>query len=571
MYRQPSSVTRAGVPRRRGLMALVAAAAVLITMMASLSPSTAQESTGSDFWIAFDSNNTSGAQLTVFISGDTATSGTVTPKGETPIAFTVSPGAVTSVSIPTSFELTALDGVEDKGIRVQADAPVSVYGLNRLQFTTDAFLAIPTESAGTSYRVLTYTPTGGASGGLGIVATADGTTVTITPSVAVGARAAGVPFDIALAQGQTYQLAGSGDLSGSTITSNLPVSVYGFAACANIPPGTAYCDHVVEQLPPTSAWGTSFLSVRLANRIKGDTYRVLADENDTVVTVDGTAVATLAAGEFFEGVVPGDAVAPANTGIAITTSKPSLVAQYSNGTNYDSVPSDPFMMLIPPFEQFLSSYTITTPATGFDTNFVNLVVPTAGIGDFRLDGAPVAASAFNPIGATAFSSAQVPVALGSHTVANSSPFGVFVYGFATDDSYGYPGGYGLSPVAAAADLTLDQPAYTALVNDQICPVATVTDRAGNPLAGITVTFAVDNPTVTATAVTNDAGQATTCFTSATVANGTLTATAGLAIGTLTTTATVAFTEPVPPTTVPTPTVPQPPAARPIRAQPTFAG
>ena len=332
----------------------------------------------------------------------------------------------------------------------------------------------------------------------------------------------------------------------------------------------AFCDHVVEQLPPTSAWGTSFLSVRLANRIKGDTYRVLADEAGTVVTVDGVDVATLGAGEFFEGIIPGDAVAPANTGVSITTSKPTLIAQYSNGTAYDGVQSDPFMMLIPPFEQFQSGYTITTPASGFDTNFLNVVVPTATIADFRLDGAPVDASAFSPIGSTAFSSAQLPVSLGSHNVDNSAAFGVFVYGFAQDDSYGYPGGYRLSPVAAVANLTLDQSAYSAVVNDQICPVATVTDGNGAPLAEVTVSFVVDNPAVTESAVTNAAGQATVCFTSATVANGTLTATAGLTIGALTATATVAFTEPPPPTTTPATTVPAP-VAQPIVARPTFAG
>jgi hypothetical protein len=547
---------------RRATLVLATVAALVLTLTIAPAPAgAAQETRGTDFWIAFDRNYSGNPELTIFISGDTATSGEVTPFGMAAIPYSVTPGAVTSVPVPSSLMIDVDNAVSDKGIHVTAGAPVSVYGLNRIQFTTDAFLAIPTEDAGTQFRVLEYA--GGSPGGAGIVATQDGTVVTINPVAAAGANPAGVPFDVNLNTGQTYQLAGDDDMSGSTISSNKPISVYGYNPCTNIPPGFAFCDHIVEQLPPTSAWGTSFLSARLANRAKGDTYRILADQDGTVVTINGTEAATLGAGEFFEAIVPGDAVTPSNTGVAITTSKPALVAQYSNGTSFDGVQSDPFMMLVPPFEQFQSGYTVTTPASGFSTNFINVVVPTASIGDFTLDGATQDPAAFAPIGTSGFSSAQFPVALGSHNLDGSSPFGVFVYGFAQDDSYGYPGGYRLSPVAAAATLTLDQPAYSQFVGGNICPIATVRDDGGNPLEGITVSFEVDSPAFSGTGVTNAAGQTNVCFTSAAVTAGTLTASAGLSIGTLTATATVEFIE----EEVVVPVVP----AQVVRIQPTFTG
>ncbi|HZC03371.1 MAG TPA: hypothetical protein VE844_19065 [Gammaproteobacteria bacterium] len=43
-------------------------------------------------------------------------------------------------------------------------------------------------------------------------------------------------------------------------------------------------------------------------------------------------------------------------------------------------------MLIPPFEQSLASYTVTTPASGFSTNFINIVAPAAAVGAITLDG-----------------------------------------------------------------------------------------------------------------------------------------------------------------------------------------
>ena len=217
------------------------------------------------------------------------------------------------------------------------------------------------------------------------------------------------------------------------------------------------------------------------------------------------------------------------------------MAQYSNSTTYDGITSDPFMMLVPPFEQFENSYTVTTPASGFDINYVNVVVPTASISSFKLDGATQSASAFAPIGSSGFSSGQFSVALGSHTLSDTDNFGVFVYGFAPADSYGYPGGYTLAPVASVSSLKLDKPAYTAATGAKICPVATVADSNGNPLAGVTVTFKVDKPTAaTLTAATDASGHASVCFTSTVAGTGTLTASAGVQASLLTATASVSW-------------------------------
>src|SRR3712207_7127105 len=54
-------------------------------------------------------------------------------------------------------------------------------------------------------------------------------------------------------------------------------------------------------------------------------------------------------------------------------SKPILIAQFSNGSTFDGVTSDPFEMHIPPFEQFQTGYTVTTPASGFRVNFINII------------------------------------------------------------------------------------------------------------------------------------------------------------------------------------------------------
>lgn len=474
----------------------------------------AADSKGTDFWLTFPGNLNTGTTLTLFITGDVATTGTVSIASLSFNApFTVTPGAVTSVIIPAGAELFDSDVIANNGIHVTAGQEVTVYGLNRLQSTTDAYLALPTDVLGTQYINLGYlnTEMNSVMGTqFALVGTVNGTVVTITPSVTAGTRTVGVPYNITLNQGQTYLLRSTGaypsDLSGSIISSTQPIAVFGSNKCANVPHNHVACDHLVEQLPPTTAWGKQFVSVPLKTRLNGDTFRFLASTNNTQVRINGTLVATLNRGQYYEQIVVGSA--------QITSTQPILVAQYSNGSSYDGVVSDPFMMLIPPFEQFLGSYTVTTPASGFSGNYINVVAPTAAIGTVRLDGAVIAASNFSAIGTSGYSGAQLTVGLGVHQIAGGIyPVGVFVYGFDTYDSYGYPGGQSFAPVATVNTLALTPPTGTAQTGSQYCVAATVKDQFSNPVVGVRVDFAVSGANATSGFTNTDAnGVASFCYT-----------------------------------------------------------
>lgn len=148
------------------------------------------------------------------------------------------------------------------------------------------------------------------------------------------------------------------------------------------------------------------------------------------------------------------------------------------------------MVLVPPFEQFLTSYTVTTPATIFDINFINLVAPNAAVGAIELDGTAVPANQFVAIGTSGFSGAQLAVARGSHTLAAPEPFGVTVYGFASFDSYGYTGGQSLSPVARASVIELSPATASVPVGVEVDLAARVLDDLGAPVVGVRVDFAV---------------------------------------------------------------------------------
>lgn len=429
-------------------MVLFAAGVVVPTFAASAAP----DSAGSEHWLMF-TQNISGENLSLFITGETQAAGQVSGPGVgSPIPFTVQPGSVTTVSIPQTAEVSSSDLVEQKGIHVTADREVTVYGLNQGTATTDAYLGLPVDILGKNYVVLDASNTivhNSDAAEFGIVGTQNNTIVLITPSDGVDGHVAKVRYSITLNAGDTYQLMDLGDgtatLTGTTIEASAPVAVFGGNRCTNIPgdQNVVACDHVVEQLFPESSWGSDFVTEALATRTGGDTFRFVAGTDDTEVFIDGASLGSFDRGEYFERNLIGPHVWQAT--------QPILLAQYSNSSSFDGVTSDPFMMLAPPFEQFLSRYTVSTPASGISQNFINVVAHTSSIGHITLDGTPIPAGSFAPIGSSGFSGAKIAVELGSHSIEGPDAFGVFSYGFDSYDSYGYPGGLSLAAIALDSD------------------------------------------------------------------------------------------------------------------------
>ena len=394
---------------------------------------------GTNFWVAFQSNaGGTGTERSLFVSAPQDTSGTVSVPGiNFSEPFSVIAGEITTISLPNNAVTLGSDQIGRLGINVTAQSPVSVYGLNQQQFTTDGFLALPVEVLGREYLVMAHG--GGNLTQFAVVATEDNTEVTITPSNTVGARVVGVPYSITLQEGETYQLQGT-ELTGTVITSDTPVAVFSGHDCGVVPANSSACDHLVEQLPPTDTWGQAFVTVPLATRQNGDTFRILAASDDTEVFINGILVSTINRGEFYEQIVTESST--------ITATKPVLVAQFSNGTSFDNVTADPFMAIVPPFEQFTNSATISTPATGIASNFINVVAPNDAVGLIRLDGEVIPAEQFQAIGGSGFSGTQIPVELGTHSLESPIAFGALAYGFDDFDSYGYLGGQAFSPGAS---------------------------------------------------------------------------------------------------------------------------
>lgn len=460
------------------LWAMLATSALPSASTAGYAPHAISDS--KEFYLVYTDNYDDGQGADLFITSYNSTYGVVEIPGiGFSREFTVAADTVTTIRIPLAAEVQDSDVIDDLGIHITANDDITTYFLNPgvPVFTNDAYVGLPVQSLGSEYLIMAWPNTLPARANsnvgqseLAIVSPFNNVSVTITPSITTGSRSAGVPYTIVLDQFQTYTLQSDDafeDLTGTLVQSSQPVAVFSGNRCADIPAGYGYCDHVIEQMTPVSAWGNNFVTIPLESRANGDFIRVLAAEDGTTVTVSGSIVTTgvvprtVAGGGLTHGVgVAGALRLPtlpvavddltvtldrtafaefrATGPIAITTDKPVLVGQFGTGSDYGGNPGDPLLMLIPPSEQFLLKYTFLVP-TGYDANFITIIAPDDATSSVRLDGANVPAGQFASIG-QGLSGATVDVSEGSHTLIGGKPLGVYVYGFGYDVSYGYPGG-----------------------------------------------------------------------------------------------------------------------------------
>jgi len=403
-------------------------------------------SQGSEFWLAFPTQYQVPSYpqaLDLFILSQTGASGQVSIAGLSyGQAFSVSPNSAVTVTVPEAAMLSAADGVQPLAVHVTSDNDITVFGLEYEQYATDGYLALPTGAIGTQYWVASYTAdinqnatTTISSTEFAVAAAQDSTSVTITPSQAVGSHPAGVPFTVSLNRGEAYQLQDDllgSDLTGTQVSSNLPVALFSANACTDVPVSFVTCNLILEQEIPLATWGSSFITVPLAGRSM-DSFRFLAASNGTVVSINGAAVATLNQGQFFEQML--------SAASYVTSTAPILVMQYSTSHTYDNAAmGDPCQITVSPIADYGTAYQLAAPATGFSLNYLNLSAPSTEAGSILLDGTAIAAGSFVTVGTSGYSAAQVTIGPGYHKLSGSAPFGVESYGFDIRDAYGYPGG-----------------------------------------------------------------------------------------------------------------------------------
>lgn len=454
-----------------------------------------QANAGNEFYLGFFQNRNSvyceaekyPPVIWVTTSESTPVSFVITIHNKTIYSGMVCPNSVTYINIPLDLIVSESAPVtiseRFKGIRVKAEhnKKIIVFGQHEQLGSNDAYAALPIVSLpfvmnleyilvsvfgdfGTTFRMKD-------SVGL-IIGTEDNTKVTIVPSVSIQHKLAVFGYfipgfldfnTITIYRYQTlYLQVRGGDISGTRIITNKPVSVFSGHECANVPVTTYACDMLIEQIPPTYTWGTEVVTIPLRTRTS-DVIKIIASQPSTAVDVTytdyvngrTTSIPTfsLNSGQFKELLAGGYAF--------IKSNHPIAVFQISRSSLTDNnLKSDPFMLMVPSRQQYLNSYTITTapfrhelegkiPNLAAYTHYINIAVPIAYFNPSKIvvNGKPVNASAFRPV---RFSNnqiwgfgAQLELDPGVQVVKHlnhNAVLSVVVYGFASQMSYGYYGG-----------------------------------------------------------------------------------------------------------------------------------
>jgi gliding motility-associated-like protein len=406
---------------------------------------------GTEFWLGFMRNYQEvdpTEKLQLFVSSDLATIGTVeVPGASWSQTFSVTPGITTVINVPNTIaEVMANNTLENKGVHVTSVLPISVFAINFADRSADASKILPVQGLGNDYIASSYVGSATYAGEILIVATEDDTEIEIELS----APAIGLDDDdtiiIQMQRGQTYQIFAEvgEDLTGSRITATAasgdcrPFAVFSGANCSNVPASCFYCDHLFEQNLPVNQWGTEYFmapfqyqnstGVLQSNQY---TYRVIARENNTVVTLNGTVVVNLDAGEFVEynNVV---------TSIYISSSAPVAVAQFLQGDDC-SADGDPSMLVLDASNQKISSITFSTvESTIITQHYVNIVARTEDVGNVILDGLNISPALFQPfIGSATHRWAALALSEGSHHLSAPQGVNAYIYGVGPAESYAY--------------------------------------------------------------------------------------------------------------------------------------
>ena len=277
---------------------------------------------------------------------------------------------------------------------------------------------------------------------------------------------AGVEYKLTFSKGmQTLYLASDDDLTGSRVVSSKPISFISGHECGTVPFNIHFCDQLVEQLPPSATWGKRFITAPIASRSAVDVFRVVASRDITVVQSNCLQDSLiLNSGEFRKFNVSSSSYC------YFESSQPLLMVQFSVASDLDSVlEGDPFMVVIPPVEQYRNSYDISTFNSSDEgnpgVNYINILVPadSGSPEGVRFDGQPlppsvqfIEISCISSEGTCAYA-AQMNITMASHLLSTLNPnarVNAIVYWLSFRVGHGYFAGMTQNPIACKSSLVM---------------------------------------------------------------------------------------------------------------------
>ena len=400
-------------------------------------------------YFAMPVNYDQGETDTVFLYGAPGVTGTVISPNGYSQAYTIGSNDVTSVVVPSADDLTTSGAITNNGFEVttsNASQNVGASYLSREAFTTDTTYLFDASSLSKSYYAMGYQNTVGYPSQLSIVATQNGTKVTITPSAAfTSGQAAGVPFTVTLNAGQAVLYTSNTDTTGSQITSTAPIAVFGGNQCADVPGGSTACDHTLTAQPGVDNYTKdAIIPTTVGTEApSSNVVRVLASANGTVVKYNGVTIATLNAGQYYD--------FRSGSGGELTANNPVLLNEYLTGqSEHTNTVGDPAESWVPGVNQWLKSYIFSTPvgSQAYQTNFLDLSILASGVSSLMLDNMAVPGSDCTALAGSLYVTCNIAISPGAGTISDADPFLLMIDGGTQYDSYFTFAGATFSPGAS---------------------------------------------------------------------------------------------------------------------------
>ncbi len=389
----------------------------------------------------------------------------------------------------TEAECREYNQVTRKTVTIEADKAISVYVVNSKITTTEGYMAIPIDQWGTKYVHCSYydnyeSSTNNFAGGFLTLASEDNTLVNValrgigSEDIATikgdDSKSIGDIISFKLNAGEVYQIEGNGltrgqfDLTGTEITATKPIGVISYHQRTVLPIFTSSSrDHLSEMIPPVQALSTKYASISLprGGSNKGDLFRIVAVEDNTNYAVSwhdldskqmlGNKIGILNnAGDFHEmsEVLTSDPSTKSITGTSVFDSdKPVLLMQYAYSAGWDGSSFDPFMLVVPPVDQYVTHTIVQAPANKtFDENYLHIIAKDisgdsemSGLKSLTFDDKNIAELVpdftSNRIPGTDLYWVKFAISSGSHQLCGDGTviFGAYTFGFASVDSYGW--------------------------------------------------------------------------------------------------------------------------------------
>ncbi|NBV67700.1 MAG: gliding motility-associated C-terminal domain-containing protein [Flavobacteriia bacterium] len=284
------------------------------------------------------------------------------------------------------------------GYRIHSTAPIMAYYeiVTSCNCNPDIFALKGKNALGTNFIIPAQNYLNNASyarSGFDIVATQNNTSITIVPSNNIVGHAAGIPFNIVLNKGETFNaqavsIAANQHLSGSTVISDKPIAITINDDSASGAPYGGCADIMGDQIIPVPVTGKEYITLK--GYLNGpDKVYVVATQNNTQLMVDGVSVGSLNATNMYVHTQP-------NATAYIQADKPVYVL-HNTGFGCELGGA-----LVPPIVCTGSNTVVFVRSTN-EFFALNILVPAGGENSFTLNGSPanVGPGLFQPVPGTA--------------------------------------------------------------------------------------------------------------------------------------------------------------------------